>query len=687
MGTYITDLRFENVWGMISNQLELANFEFARTVEMNYNPGIDFTPTGTSGQILPGMIFPYEKIVSILYGQNGSGKTTSMRLISAITELATELLEQYKEGDLTDWQKSYEDLVKYGQFPQDLVSSEKPNHLVGKDMSDNEIISNLTSLKSSGFDISLSGLHQSQGIDFKFKIILGATKDSAVNYLHPAINQIENYSGGKIYYLHLELEKMSNKAVSTEFTDLSNLPTIKFEALSDLEVKRENYHSETNVLPFIITDDKKAISLPPYYCSWFNLDNCNLEPDEVDWSREVIKEKYLERVGYEQVHLDQNREVLATHGELTDFIINRFPLVPNESFHSDLLDEYDFWYLGEYSELGDLMEVSEYFLPFREVIEGISTSITNISDLKIRIEPLNEISKSTTRIKSKDLVAKLMLPMSILFMNEGALQRMIANEPQPEIWTEFDDEQKLFHHLQSCFVGFQKLIDAGFNPQENDSLEMDSDWIIENCEEICEIVLSIKEYFLLRTYEKGVQFNRARKEIFQQYGDTPLFDKSKLSYSFEDWNFLDVIDLCRSHLELIHSYLIPNYRIHTKNEFTRELIERYTGVSLKTIYVNEGRTPKLTINNLDVKFDDLSSGQKRIIQLITALLSNELKGPIMIDEPEISLHPKWLTELKDIITNCIEYSRRQVIICTHSPELVYLFDNAIPIENFPKDEE
>jgi predicted ATP-dependent endonuclease of OLD family len=287
-------------------------------------------------------------------------------------------------------------------------------------------------------------------------------------------------------------------------------------------------------------------------------------------------------------------------------------------------------------------------------------------------------------------MTELMLPMSILFMNEDALQRLIEIDVEtlPDIWGEFDDEQKLFHHLQSCFVGFQKLIDAGFSPQENDSLIEDfSDWIIENCEEICEVVLSIKEYFLLRTYEKGVQLNRARKTIFQKYGDIPLFDKSKLSYSFEDWNFLDVIDLCRSHLELIHSYLIPNYRIHTKNEFTREMIDRYTGVGLKTIYVGNGRRPKLTLNDLDVKFDDLSSGQKRIIQLITSLLSNEVKGPIMIDEPEISLHPKWLTELKEIITSCIKYSRRQVIICTHSPELVYLFDDAIPIENFPKDEE
>jgi predicted ATPase len=59
----------------------------------------------------------------------------------------------------------------------------------------------------------------------------------------------------------------------------------------------------------------------------------------------------------------------------------------------------------------------------------------------------------------------------------------------------------------------------------------------------------------------------------------------------------------------------------------------------------------------------------------------------MIDEPEISLHPIWLTELKEIITTCMEYSKRQVIICTHSPELVYLFEDAIPVENFSKIEE
>ena len=41
-----------------------------------------------------------------------------------------------------------------------------------------------------------------------------------------------------------------------------------------------------------------------------------------------------------------------------------------------------------------------------------------------------------------------------------------------------------------------------------------------------------------------------------------------------------------------------------------------------------------------IKFDNLSSGQRNLFSLIS-ILGSEGDGPILIDEPELSLHMDW----------------------------------------------
>ena len=69
-----------------------------------------------------------------------------------------------------------------------------------------------------------------------------------------------------------------------------------------------------------------------------------------------------------------------------------------------------------------------------------------------------------------------------------------------------------------------------------------------------------------------------------------------------------------------------------------------------------------------------SSGQKRMYSLMCALSDTTTKGPIVIDEPELSLHPNWQWCLKDMFVRICAITNRQLILITHSPHIV---------ENFP----
>jgi predicted ATPase len=63
------------------------------------------------------------------------------------------------------------------------------------------------------------------------------------------------------------------------------------------------------------------------------------------------------------------------------------------------------------------------------------------------------------------------------------------------------------------------------------------------------------------------------------------------------------------------------------------------------------------------------------------LASTEQKGPVFIDEPELSLHPDWQLKFNDFVVELVKHSRRQVFFASHSPEIVMqLMSRAFPVE-------
>lgn len=77
-----------------------------------------------------------------------------------------------------------------------------------------------------------------------------------------------------------------------------------------------------------------------------------------------------------------------------------------------------------------------------------------------------------------------------------------------------------------------------------------------------------------------------------------------------------------------------------------------------------------TDNGLDLSFDQLSSGEKQIILLLGEIQRHIQHGSIvMIDEPEIHLHPRWQRMLMRALTDLCEEYDAQLIITTQSEEI------------------
>ena len=71
---------------------------------------------------------------------------------------------------------------------------------------------------------------------------------------------------------------------------------------------------------------------------------------------------------------------------------------------------------------------------------------------------------------------------------------------------------------------------------------------------------------------------------------------------------------------------------------------------------------------------ELSDGMLRFLCLASALLNPVPPPMLMVDEPEAGLHPRLLPVIADLIKTAAE--RTQVIITTHSPDLLNRFDLA-----------
>ena len=62
-----------------------------------------------------------------------------------------------------------------------------------------------------------------------------------------------------------------------------------------------------------------------------------------------------------------------------------------------------------------------------------------------------------------------------------------------------------------------------------------------------------------------------------------------------------------------------------------------------------------------------SSGQSRILSMLSSIVDAPHGTTFLIDEPELSLHIDWQRNLIDVVA----HSDRRLIVATHSPDIIY----------------
>ena len=139
--------------------------------------------------------------------------------------------------------------------------------------------------------------------------------------------------------------------------------------------------------------------------------------------------------------------------------------------------------------------------------------------------------------------------------------------------------------------------------------------------------------------------------------------------SFAEWNssiegylvWLDYLDL-----QDFRSFRTPGDRFPKAVQIVNEIL-----VDKVISRVKDGRVQVNTTDGVTHDLDLLSSGEKQLTLLLLEIARRMNPGRIvMIDEPEVSLHPTWQRALIYALRSLAQQYDGQVILATHSQEIV-----------------
>ncbi len=76
-------------------------------------------------------------------------------------------------------------------------------------------------------------------------------------------------------------------------------------------------------------------------------------------------------------------------------------------------------------------------------------------------------------------------------------------------------------------------------------------------------------------------------------------------------------------------------------------------------------------SGIEFGIDDLSTGEKTLLSKVLSLFFNQVENQIiLIDEPELSLHPRWQSKILKVYEKFAIDNGCQIIIATHSPHII-----------------
>ncbi len=205
---------------------------------------------------------------------------------------------------------------------------------------------------------------------------------------------------------------------------------------------------------------------------------------------------------------------------------------------------------------------------------------------------------------------------------------------------------RLLGYKSDIDIKFQHNFDKYFNKRVS-TYNSFREYVVNNKELYSKVLADnnlIMSKIILSELSNEYDINNKNK-IFYRHAKSinEVFNSKKLPDSFNNLSNID---------ESIRNHLIKSLELSTSE---------ITSVTLRKNNSNH----KFTLN-------DSSSGERALLLLVCSIASQIANDSlVLIDEPEISLHPEWQESFIDLIHNAFSgYKRCHFIIATHSPLII-----------------
>ena len=326
------------------------------------------------------------------------------------------------------------------------------------------------------------------------------------------------------------------------------------------------------------------------------------------------------------------------------------------------------------------------FNSFYKVYEQIEKERIDFVNEQIYSYVKNLDKSDNVKKKTLDMAIDIIQNYSIYYRNEENIKNYITEKFKENNY--FVDAKVIEELTGDLYVvlGIKSIEIISSVIEQKLSTEFHDEIKNKNTEsqEETSVELCIRNKILNFNIEEGI--NVAGEFVENLKGDIDDFDLATEAVFIDNPFIIDDI-------ENIFEQKKKNYRQHlvsklyyNRNENTVK--KMYVNEKLEKIYkkLNSIASGKITIKNLDVYYKDskmeinaknLSTGLKTFA-IIKMLLQNgtlEENGTIILDEPEIHLHPEWQLKFAELIVLLQKEFGMHILLTTHSP----YFLNAIEV--------
>jgi predicted ATP-binding protein involved in virulence len=156
------------------------------------------------------------------------------------------------------------------------------------------------------------------------------------------------------------------------------------------------------------------------------------------------------------------------------------------------------------------------------------------------------------------------------------------------------------------------------------------------------------------------------------------YPQSSLDTHYQFANTIDTNNILGNAEFFIKEYILKNERIDTESDpklRTKKAVDKFNAIFKNSDFItklinldehNQNKPVFETLQGERVTIDKLSSGEQQLYaRIVSLMILNPQNSIILIDEPEIALHPQWQADVIQIYKNIGE--NNQFIISTHSP--------------------